>query len=339
MAKQPQNFPVQVDPANSSAGVFLFERMTATERLSEPFCYELSVLSAKRDIKSDDVLGLGQPVTVSVKLPGGGARPFNGLVTRFVRTGEQTAGTTQSARQLYRYQLRLQPWLWFLTRTSDCRVFQQKSVTDIFKAVCQGHGFTDFDLQTQATYPALEYCVQYRETDFNFLSRLLEDAGITYFFEHQNGKHIMVLGDDTATFKKVVGYDKVKFAQAISGRTTVDTIESWWSERVVQAGAYATTDFNFEKPSLSLLKSVSQSRSYAHSGFEVFDFPAASAVPAADPNLAANDVDAIAKIRLDEAQTGYERYHGSSSDCGGLRTGAKFKLTGHPQDAFNARTT
>jgi len=140
----------------------------------------------------------------------------------------------------------------------------------------------------------------------------------------------MVLTDAAGAFKVAAGYDKVKFLQAQSSRTTAETIDSWSVEQTVQPGGYATTDFNFEKPSLSLLKSESQSRTHAHSGFEVFDYPAhpETLEPAA--------VAQVARIRLDEAQAAYERYHGSSSDCGGLRTGAKFKLTEHPQEAFNA---
>jgi type VI secretion system secreted protein VgrG len=236
----------------------------------------------------------------------------------------------QTARQLYRYQLRLQPWLWFLSRTADCRIFQNKTVKEIFEAVVKGHGFSDYRLPLTGEYQPLEYCVQYRETDLNFLSRLLEAAGIFYFFEHQEGKHVMVLADDGSVFKVAAGYDQVPFLQAQSGRTTADAIDSWSAEQVVQPGVYATTDYNFETPTVSLLKSASQSRSYSHSGFEVFDYPAEPQVlnPAA--------VEQVAKLRVAEAQVGYERYHGSSSDCGGLRTGAKFKLTGHPQAAFNA---
>jgi type VI secretion system secreted protein VgrG len=323
---QQDKFPVQVT-SPPSAGALLFERMSCHERLSEPFHFDLSVVGDRPDVGAN--LLLGQPVTVKVMLPGKSARPFNGLVTRFVRTGEQTLGLTQSTRQLYRYQLRLQPWLWFLSRTADCRIFQKKTVKEIFEAVVKGHGFSDYRLTLTGEYQPLEYCVQYRETDLNFLNRLLEAAGIFYFFEHQDGKHTMVLADDGSAFKVAPGYDKVRFVQAQSGRTTADTIDSWSSELLVQPGVYATTDYNFETPNLSLLKTVSQSRPYAHSGFEVFDYPAEPEVlnPAA--------VAQVANLRLAEAQVAYERYHGASSDCGGLRTGAKFKLTDHPQAPFN----
>jgi type VI secretion system secreted protein VgrG len=323
---QQDKFPVNVKSPRD-AGDLLFEKMSCAERLSEPYFFDLSVVSERHDLNGDKLLG--QPVTVSVKLPGGGTRPFHGLVTRFVRTGEQTAGTTQSSRQLYRYQLRLQPWLWFLSRTADCRIFQNKSVKEIFEAVVKGHGFNDYRLSLTGEYQQLEYCVQYRETDFNFVSRLLEAAGIFYFFEHHDGQHVMVLADDASVFKAEPGYDKVKFQQAQSGRTTADTIQSWSVEQTVQPGSYATTDFNFEKPTVSLLKSVSLARSHAFSGFEVFDYPA-------DPQvLEPSAVEGVAKLRLAEAQVGYERYHGTSSDCAGLRTGAKFNLTDHPQAAFN----
>jgi type VI secretion system secreted protein VgrG len=323
---QQDKFPVQV-MSPSAAGPLLFERMSCTERLGEPFRFDLSVVGDRPDVSADVLLG--QPVTVSVKLPGKGARAFNGLVTRFVRTGEQTTGMTQTPRQLYRYQLRLQPWLWFLSRTADCRIFQNKSVKEIFEAVVRGHGFSDYRLSLTGTYEPLDYCVQYRETDLNFLSRLMEAAGIFYYFEHQDGKHTMVLADDGSAFKAAAGYEKMPFIQAQSGRTTADTIDRWSVEEAVQPGGYATTDFNFETPNLSLLKSASRSRPHAHSGFEVFDYPAAPELlqPAA--------VARVADLRLAEAQAAFERYHGNSFDCGGLRTGAKFKLTGHPQAAFN----
>ncbi len=320
------NFPVQVT-SPPAAGALLFERMSCSERLSEPYHIDVSVVSERDDVGADLLLGL--PVTVKVMLPGKSARPFNGLVTRFVRTGEQTLGQTQTQRQLYRYQLRLQPWLWFLSRTADCRIFQNQTVKGIFEAVVKGHGFSDYKLQLTGEYQPMDYCVQYRETDLNFLSRLLEAAGIFYFFEHQDGKHIMVLADDGSAFKTAAGYDKVPFVKAQSGRTTTDSIDSWSVEQVVQPGVFATTDYNFETPNQSLLQSMSRSRPYAHSGFEVFDFPAEP------PVLQATGVGQVAKLRLDEAQAAYERYHGASSDCGGLRTGAKFRLIDHPQGSFN----
>jgi type VI secretion system secreted protein VgrG len=224
----------------------------------------------------------------------------------------------------------LQPWLWFLSRTADCRIFQKKTVPQIFEAVAKECGFSDYQLSLTGTYQPLEYCVQYRETDLNFVSRLLEAAGIYYFFEHQDtGKHVMVLADDASAFKAADGYKEVKFVQSQSGRTTADTIDSWSVEQTVQPGRYTTDDFNFETPSLSMLNSATQQRRHALSAFEVFDYPAEPEV------LGPAGVAQVAGLRLAETQVAFERYHGTSSECYGLRTGAKFKLTEHPQAAFN----
>jgi type VI secretion system secreted protein VgrG len=319
-------YPVQVT-SPPAAGALLFERVSCSERVSEPFCFDLTVVSERPDVNGKDLLG--QPVTVSLTLPAGVTRPLHGLVTRFVRTGEQTTGMTQSSRQRFRYQLRLQPWLWLLTRTADCRIFQNKSVTDIFEDVVKGHGFSDYKLSLTGEYQPLEYCVQYRETDFNFVSRLLEAAGIFYFFTHQDSRHILVLADDATAFKTQEKFQEMKFFRAESGRTTADTIDTWSVEQTVQPGVYATTDYDFEHPSLSLLQKSTQSRQHVHSSFEVFDYPA-------DPQvLQPSAVGDVAAVRLAEAQAGFERYRGASADCGGLRTGAKFKLSGHPQSAFN----
>src|SRR5690348_8118991 len=108
------NFPVQV--TCRQAGTLLFEALTGSERLSEPYLYDLTVLSAKDDLNAEKVLG--QSVTVSVELPKGGQRPFNGLISRWVYTGETLrAGSHQV---LHRYRIHVQPWLWFLTRAADC---------------------------------------------------------------------------------------------------------------------------------------------------------------------------------------------------------------------------
>jgi type VI secretion system secreted protein VgrG len=320
MAQQ-DKFPVHLK-SPEPAGPLLFERLSGSERLSEPYCLELTVVSERRDVSADQLLG--QPVSVSLELPSGGRRPFHGLVARFVRTGERLDGATQAERRLYRYRLRLQPWYWFLSRAADCRIFQNKSVPEIFESVVKGHGFTDYTLSLTKTYEAREYCVQYRETDLNFLSRLLEDSGIFYFFRHEDDKHVMVLADDPSVHRAVAPYAEVKYREATGARGNLETIDSWWVENQVQPGTYSTTDFNFLEPATRLLKSATQSRSYVRSDSEMFDFPASPAV------LEADAVESLAKVRLEEVQSAYERFHGGGSSCAGLRTGAKFKLTQHP---------
>jgi len=322
---QQRNFPVRIVCPKTVDQLF-FEQLTCDERLSEPYTLQLTVLSGKNDIQSRQLLG--QRMTVLVEQPAGGDRHFHGIVSRFVQTGEQVFSGESVPRQLFRYELRLQPWFWFLTRAADCRVFQKKTVPEIFEIIAKGHGFHDYKLSLNGTYERREYCVQYRETDFNFLSRLLEEVGIRYFFQHGAERHIMVLADGGDAHQPAANYAAVRFRLNTGSHTNEDSIESWRVENAVQPGSYVTTDFDFEKPRLSLLKSSVKARAHACSEFEVFDYPAAF------DGLAPAAVERLAKVRLEELQSSYERYHGASSNCVGLRTGAKFKLTQHPLEEF-----
>ena len=153
--------------------VLLFHRMTATEELGRLFQFELDLLSMDPNIKFEDLLG--QNVTIRLELPKDKIRYFNGFVSRFSQEG--------TFDDFNAYSVTVHPWLWFLTRTADCRIFQKKKVPDIIKEVFRDHGFTDFEEALSGSYRTWEYCVQYRETDFNFVSRLMEQEGHLLLFQ------------------------------------------------------------------------------------------------------------------------------------------------------------
>ena len=155
--------------------VLVFHRMTATEELGRLFQFELDLLSMDPKIKFEKLLG--QNVTIRLELPKDKTRYFNGFVSRFSQEG--------TLDDFNAYSITVHPWLWFLTRTADCRIFQKKKVPDIIKEVFRDHGFTDFEEALSGSYRSWEYCVQYRETDFNFVSRLMEQEGIYYYFKHE----------------------------------------------------------------------------------------------------------------------------------------------------------
>jgi type VI secretion system secreted protein VgrG len=332
--QQGKNFPVQV--TCRQAGALLFEGLTGSERLSEPYRYDLTVLSEQGALKAERVLG--QSVTVTVELPQGGQRRFTGLISRCVYTGE-TLRAGGGEQLLHRYRLCVQPWFWFLTRAADCRIYQRMKVADIVRDVFRRRGFSDFELQLQGRYDKRDYCVQYRETDFNFVSRLLEESGIFYYFRHEADKHVMVLADDPSAHRSAPAYDKVKLRHSVGQHVTTDALESWWVERAVQPGAYLTTDFDFRTPTSDLHKRKTKSREHALADLPVYDYPALPAGlggPAQDEGGAPLDnviaaIDEIAKVRLEELQSGYERFHGRGN-CLGLATGAKFELTEAPPD-------
>src|SRR5271165_3100378 len=152
------------------------------EAMSRLFSFHLDLLSQKnvdgfKYVEFKDIVG--KNVTISVNQSDGSDRYFNGIVNRFAQSGEDTT--------FVHYQMEVVPWTWLLTRFSDCRIFHNKAVGDIIQQVLSDRGFTDFKLNLSGTYATLEYCVQYRETDFNFISRLMEQNGIFYYFEHESG--------------------------------------------------------------------------------------------------------------------------------------------------------
>ena len=161
------------------AADLLFQSMSATAGLSTLGEAQLSLLSLKPDIKPEDLLG--KPVTVTVQLREGAKRHFHGYVTRF--------GTGVRQGRYYAYQATVHSWLWFLTRTADCRIFQDMTVPDIVKKVFEDHGVANFEFKLFRSYRSWVYCVQYRESDYNFIARLLEHEGIYWYFEHSDGQH------------------------------------------------------------------------------------------------------------------------------------------------------
>ena len=300
--------------------VLLLRQMSGTEALSEPFVWDLDLLSEKGDINADDLLG--QKICLSFTMSNGKKRFFHGYVTELSQGGW--------LQRYYRYQATVRPWYWLLTRTADCRIYQEMTVPQIFEKVVQQYGFTDYELRLSGTYQAREYCVQYRESDFNFLSRLLEHEGIYFFFEHAETKHTLVLIDDPGQHKTFDGYETVPY-YAPGGKDALrerDHLESWTYTKAVQSGSFATTDFDFEKPRKSLSSSATISRSHQQSTFEVFDYPGTLS------QLESQQSDVTSKVRIQELQAGYMVASGQGN-AAGLATGWKFTLDKFPRKDLN----
>ena len=170
----------------------LFRSLRGREELGRLSEFEISAVSTRADILPKDLLG--KSITVKVELRSAGAyRYLNGYVTRFAQGG--TVGRYSE------YRMTVASWLWFLTRTADCRIFQEKTVPEIVKEVFADHAVAVFEDGLTGTYGRREYCVQYRETDFDFVSRLMEEEGIYYYFDHQDGRHVLKLVDSYSGHK------------------------------------------------------------------------------------------------------------------------------------------
>jgi type VI secretion system secreted protein VgrG len=297
--------------------VLLLRSMSASERLGTLFEYELELISEDIDIKYEDLLG--RPATVRLRCFDDQERFFNGIVNSFSQVGFDGSAAVYNAR--------LVPWTWFLTRTADCRIFQEKTVPDIIKEIFREHGFTDFEESLSGSYRQWIYCVQYRETDFNFISRLMEQEGIYYYFKHEDGKHTLVLADSYSAHSTVSGYEEIPFyppdETALRER---DHINDWSIVQAVQPGVFAHTDFDFTAPKKNLLAKRSNPKQHEHADLEIYDYPG--------EYTETGNGETYARVRLEEMHTGYETVRGEGN-ARGLTTGALFTLTNYPRDDQN----
>ncbi len=292
--------------------VLLFRKMAGVERLGRPFQYDLVLLSEKHDIDYKDIIG--QNVTVAVDKGDKEPRCFNGFISRFAQTNYE--------RRLAEYRATMVPWLWFLSRSADCRIFQGLSVPEIITQVFKDHGFSDVRDRLHETYKPRDYCVQYRESAFDFVSRLMEQEGIYYFFKHENGKHTLVLCDTAGSHLEFPGYEDLHF---VLGKETPNSSESLWSwveQHEVQPGGYAIRDFDFKNPKRTTVGVTFHDRAHSGSQFERFDY-----LGELDTDC---DSDRYSRIRLEQLQSGHTVYTGEG-DPRGVCSGVRFTLRGHPR--------
>jgi len=291
----------------------LVSRFDLVEGVSVP--YELSVeLACDDEVKMDDALGKEGFLTLTGD---GGDRIVHGVVDRFEHTG--------SRGRFGLYNARVVPYLQWLSLERDCRIFQNKSVPDIVKEIFQDSKLpTDrFDFRLKESYAPVEYCVQYRETDLAFVSRLLEEEGIFYFFEHSDKKHLLVFGDGTVAYKEIAGESGVtyNFSQGMAPKE--ECIYRFAFSRQVRSGKMTRRDYNFEKPGLDLKK---DEQAKVHEKLEVYDYPGRYVEPDRGKRLS--------KVRLEESMTYYEAADGEST-CVRLVPGFKFSLSDHERAAYN----
>ena len=296
--------------------VLALRSVSVQEQISRLFQIEAELSSENGEVDFDKVVGYG--ATVRLYIGQKDKRYFDGVVSRLVQVANQGGYA--------HYRATIVPWLWFLTRTSDCRIFQAKTVPDIIEQVFKGHGFNDYQLKLSGNYQPREYCVQYRETDFNFVSRLMEQEGIYYFFEHQDGKHTLVLADSISAHNPFPGYADVTFYELEKGAAAREVITDWTMEKEVQPVASALQDFDFKKPKTSLLASTNVTRKYGKAQFEIYDYPG--------EYVDHGDGQRLADVRLEELQTQYETLHGQAS-ARGLAAGHIFKLKNHSRKDQN----
>ena len=302
----------------------LFKKISGIEMLSGLFEYELEVVSESNNLSFDTIIG--KNVTVTLEFEGTAAfkRYINALVVQFVQA-RSDRDPDNSKSYLTTYRATLRPWLWMLNLTRNCQIFQNMTSPEIIKKVFKDLGFTDIRDGLKGTYDKREYCVQYDETAFSFVSRLMEDDGIFYFFEHTDTKHTLVLADDLSIHQPVIGYPTVRYWEAFEATRPEDTVFDCNLAAQVTTGKYAVDDYHFETPSTDLLSEVAGKtgtmRVYEYQGYQGGFDKTAQATK-------------LARRRIEGLEWRNKLLHGQSY-CVGFSAGFKFTLKEHPRTDLN----
>jgi type VI secretion system secreted protein VgrG len=308
--------------------VLLLTSFTGHEEMSRLFTYRLEMVSKRDFIAAKDIVG--KNITFQVRLADDSMRSFNGFVTRFAAGSRETG--------MRRYEAEVVPWLWFLTRTADCRIFQKKTIPQIIEKIFDDLGFSDYETsEIKGSHEEWEYCVQYRETDFNFVSRLMEQEGIFYYFRHEDGKHTLVLADQKGAYKDCPEKD-VEYEYTFGALTTADRLTSWEHEFAYTVGKWAQTDYNFidhphraERTPAKLMMTNEQSTVQLDKieKYEVYDYPGEY-----DNNGEGKN---YTKLRMEEDEVPHDTIRAAST-CRTFMVGGKFKVKKHDCKAEEGKT-
>jgi type VI secretion system secreted protein VgrG len=297
----------------------LFREMTGREELSRPFDYRLELL-AEDDSTVDPKALLGRGITVELEIQGGGSRYIDTQCVRFAYVGIETVPGRNT--KFYRYEARLRPWTHYMTLSSTCRVFQNQAVPDIVRKVLEKYPFP-VDFRLSRDYRSWEYCVQYQETDFNFMTRLLEHEGIYYFFEHSSGSHRLVLADHIGAHSTLPNYAKIPHLPSdkmvVPDEEYIDFLQM---VQEMEPGEVALRDFDFKRPRANLNALAIDDLPYPWGDREIFEWPGGYWDP--------KDGTQYASTRLEELQQPKERVTAQST-VRGLTPGYLFTLERCPR--------
>ncbi|WP_034912067.1 type VI secretion system tip protein TssI/VgrG [Erwinia sp. 9145] len=298
-----------------------FWKFGGSEALSGAFIFTLQLLG--EDARVDGRALLGKPVTVTVPLPGlvSAPRYFNGKITA-VSVGSQALNDTRYAV----YTLTVESDLWPLTRDRNQRIFQGQTVPQMVKTVLGGYGVTVED-QLRGRYRVWEYCVQYQENSFEFISRLMALEGIYWYFRHAADSHTLVLADAAEQHTPFPGYESIPYHVTASGGTTSEEgLTGWFATERVTPGLYSTDDYDFRKPNAWLLHARQNPASPSPGQIDVYDWPG---------HFVDHDHgEAYARIRQQAWQAEHRRISAGGT-ASGLAPGHTFTLTKAPHPADN----
>lgn len=320
----------------------LINRLTATEEISSLFSFEVELLHAEEQpgyeaTAVDEKAILGQGVTIQINQRDRTKRSLSGMVNHFSYGHRDT-------RFSY-YHATIVPHVWLLTQINQSRIFQHKTVPDILREVFAGF---EVSYEMQGDFKARNYCVQYRETDWDFASRLMEEEGIYYFFEHSGGKHKMILGNTPQSHPDCPSKSDISFALKVPEKEDfITSIKKWQNDYRLQSGKISFRDYHFQIPTNKL--EVAQPSLFSVGGndaLEIYDYPAGYARKYDDIDRGGgerSDVQNVfedkqkrAEITMQSLDSQYRIITGYS-DCSSMTAGYRFKFFNHPRADQNGQ--
>ncbi|EEZ6801787.1 type VI secretion system Vgr family protein [Escherichia coli] len=305
-------------------GMLLFASLGGTETVGELFTYSIK-------LKTPDILNLGyvspaanlqlkpmvgKDLCVHIELDGGGKRYISGLVTAARVAGHQGRSVV--------YELRLEPWLKILTHTSDYKAFQNKNVVDILDEVLDEYPWS-VEKRLVENYPTRAWQVQYGETDFAFIQRLMQEWGIYWWFEHSENSHTLVLADAINVHKACADSPLVCYYQK-GLKLDKEFIHTITANESLRSGQWVLNDFDFMKPRSLLKSTVANPRETGLAEYEHYEWPG--------DYFTKSEGEMLTRIRMEEQRSPGSRVQGSGN-IRTLMTGFTFTLENYPTAEVN----
>lgn len=317
-----QSYLTVQTPLDADKRKFVLSELFGDERLSGLFHYRLKLRTSDNAVDFGEILG--QPVTVTIEQRNGTKRYIHGVVTGFTQSDSDGNVAT--------YYAEIRPWLWQLSLTTDSKIFQNQNAIEIITAVFEELGFRDFKDNTKGAFDPRDYCVQYQETALDFVSRLMEDEGIFYFFEHTADKHTLVMANEPGSHAVCPGLAKARYLETDPIIDTDDIIEKVTLEEQIISNKYAAEDYNFKTPGTDLLTTVDGKASTSIKGeakrdLRVYAYPGDFTQTA--------DGEKIINRRIEAIEAPYRVLTGEGN-CRAFIAGYKFKIVNHDRADVNA---